>query len=131
MEFIKLANQKNDQDDHFCEACVLDKAHKIHSKTPAAHRTKTVGERLHSDLFEGEETLSDIEGYRYEVIVVDDHTRMKFPIILKSKDKIVEKIRVLFNKMKTHTERKIKFFRTDDDRKFLPLKEILNDKDIE
>jgi hypothetical protein len=111
-------NDQNDQNDHFCEVCVLGKVHKMHSKTSAAHRTKTTGERLHSDLFEGEETLSDVEGFRYEIIVIDDHTRMKFLIILKSKDEIVEKIRALFNKVETHTGRKIRFFRTDDGREF-------------
>ncbi len=108
MKFPKFSNQE--KDDHFCEACVLDKAHKIHSKTPAAHRTKMADERFHSDLFEGEETLSDMKSFRYEVIVIDDHTRMKFLIILKSKDEIVKKIRTLFNKVKTHIERKIRFF---------------------
>jgi hypothetical protein len=62
---------------------------------------------------------------------MNDHTRMKFFIILRSKDEITIKIRALFNKMKTHTDRKIRFFRIDDDREFAPLKGILNDKDIE
>jgi hypothetical protein len=135
VKFIKLEknskSQKNDQNDHFCETCVLDKAHKIHSKTSAAHRTKTIDERLHSDLFEDEKTLLDVEEYRYEIIMIDDHTRMKFLIILKSKDEIVKKIRILFNKVETHTDRKIKFFRIDDDREFLSLKETLNEKNIE
>ncbi len=129
IKFIKFSNQKND--DHFCETCVLGKAHKIHSKTPATHRTKTTDERLHSDLFDDEKTLFDVESFRYEIIVIDDHTRMKFLIILKSKDEIVKKIRALFNKIETHINRKIRFFKTDDDREFLSLKEILNDKDIE
>jgi hypothetical protein len=62
---------------------------------------------------------------------MNDHTRMKFLIILKSKDEIILKIRALFNKMKTHTDRKIKFFRIHDNRKFASLEETLNDKDIE
>jgi hypothetical protein len=129
VEFAK--SQKDEKDDHFCETCVLGKAHKIHSKTPAAHRAKMPDERLHSDLFDDESTLSDVEGYRYGVIVMNDHTRMKFFLILKSKDEITIKIQALFNKMKTHTDRKIRFFRIDDDREFAPLKETLNDKDIE
>jgi hypothetical protein len=56
---------------------------------------------------------------------------MKFPIILKSKDEIVKKIRALFNKVETHIGRKIRFFRTDDGREFLSLKGTLNDKGIE
>jgi hypothetical protein len=128
IEFIK---QKDDKKNHFCETCVLDRAHKIHSKISAAHRAKLPDKRLYSDLFDDEDTLSDVEEYRYEIIVMNDHTRMKFLIILKSKDEIIFKIRALFNKMKTHTDRKIRFFRIDDDREFASLKEILNDKNIE
>jgi hypothetical protein len=129
IEFVK--SQKKDKKDHFCETCVLDKAHKIHSKISAAHRAKLLDERLHSDLFDDERTLSDVEEYRYETIMMNDHTRMKFLIILRSKDEIILKIQTLFNKMKTHTDRKIRFFRTDDGREFASLKETLNDKSIE
>jgi hypothetical protein len=128
IEFVK---QKDDKKNHFCETCVLDKAHKIHSKTSAAHRVKLSNKRLHSDLFDDDETLSDVEEYRYEIIIMNDHIRMKFVIILRSKNEIILKIQALFNKMKTHTDRKIRFFRIDDERKFVSLKEILNDKNIE
>jgi hypothetical protein len=132
IEFAKsIKPQKNEKEDYFCETCVLDKARKIHSKTSAVHRAKLPDEQLHSDLFDDDETLSDVEKYRYEVIVMNDHTRMKFFIILRSKNEIILKIQALFNNMKTHTDRKIKFFRIDDDREFASLKEILNDKSIE
>ncbi len=109
IEFVKQKDDK--KKDYFCETCVLGKAHKIHSKTSTAHRVKMSNERLYSDLFDDENTLSNVEEYRYEVIVIDDHIRMKFFFILKSKDEITSKIRVLFNKMKTHTDRKIRFCR--------------------
>jgi hypothetical protein len=127
VEFVKQKDKK----DHFCETCVLDKAHKIHSKISAAHKTKLSDERLHSDLFDDENTLSDVENFRYDAIVMNDHTCMKFLISLRSKDEITIKIQALFNKMKTHTDRKIKFFRIDDDREFASLKKTLNDKSIE
>jgi hypothetical protein len=132
IEFAKsIKPQKDEKEDHFCETCVLDKAHKIHNKTSIAHRVKLLDERLHSDLFDDESTLSDVESFRYDAIVMNDHTRIKFLIILRSKDEITIKIQALFNKMKTHTSRKIRFFRIDDDREFASLKEILNDKSIE
>ncbi len=131
VEFVKSIKSQKDEKDHFWKTCVLDKAHKIHSKTSVAHRAKMPDERLHSDFFDDGETLSDVEEYRYEVIVMNDHTRMKFSLILRSKDEITIKIRALFNKMKMHTDRKIRFFRIDDDREFASLKEILNDKSIE
>jgi hypothetical protein len=127
VEFVKQKDEK----DHFCETCVLDKAHKIHSKISIAHRAKLPDERLHSDMFEDEDILSHVEDFRYDAIVMNDHTRMKFFIILRSKDEITIKIQTLFNKMKTHTSRKIRFFRIDDDREFASLKETLNDKSIE
>jgi hypothetical protein len=127
IEFVK---SQKDEKDHFCKTCVLDKAHKIHSKISIVHRAKLFDERLHSDLFEDEDILSNVEKFRYEIIVIDDHTRMKFSLILKSKDEIFIKIQALFNKMKTHTDRKIRFFRIDDKREFASLKEILNNKSI-
>ena len=127
VEFVRL---EKDENSHFCETCALEKAHKIHSKKSAEHRAKLVDERLHSDIFEESETLSNIESYRYEAIMMNDYSRMKFSLILKSKDEITSQIKILFNKMKTHTERKIKFFKTDDDREFLFLTDVLNEKDI-
>ncbi len=130
IEFVRP--QKDDKkNDQFCKTCVLNKAHKIHSKISAIHRTKLFDERLHSDLFNDENTLSDVKNFRYEIIMMNDHTRMKFFIILWSKDEITIKIRALFNKMKTHTNRKIRFFRIDDDREFASLKKTSNDKNIE
>jgi IS30 family transposase len=128
-EFVKP--QKDDKKNHFCETCVLDKAHKIHSKTSIAHRAKLSDERLHLDLFEGEDILLDVDDYRYETIMMNDHTRMQFFIILRSKDEIILKIQELFNKIKTHTSRKTRFFRIDDDCEFASLKKILNEKSIE
>jgi hypothetical protein len=126
VEFTK----QNDKNKHFCKACALGKAHKMHSKKPAEHRTKSPDERLHFDIFGSDETLSGIDGYRYEAIVVNDYSRIKFPLILKAKDEIAPQIKALFNRVKNHTGRKIKFFRTDDDREFLPLTGVLNEKGI-
>jgi hypothetical protein len=131
VEFVKLIKSQNDKKNHFCKACVLDKVSKIYSKTFAAYRTKLPGGRLHSDLFDDEKTFSDVNDYQYEVIVMNDHIRIKFLLILKSKDKITSEIGVLFNRMKTYTDRKIRFFRIDDDREFALLEEILNHKNIE
>jgi hypothetical protein len=62
IEFVKsIKSQKNE--DHLCKTCVLNKAHRIYSKTSAAHRAKMSNERLHSDFFDDDETLSNVEEY--------------------------------------------------------------------
>ncbi len=67
VNFIKLEKndnyQKNNQNDHFCKVCVLDKVHKIHNETSTAYRTKMIEKRLHSDLFEGEKSLFNVESF--------------------------------------------------------------------
>ena len=72
-----------------------------------------------------------IGGFWYGALVVDDATRMKFPMTLKSKDEIGPQNVAIFHKVKTHTGRKIKFFRTDDGREFQGLAGTLNKKVIE
>jgi transposase InsO family protein len=63
--------------------------------------------------------------------MVDDATRMKFPLVLKQKDDICDAIVTIFNKVETHTGRKIKFFRTDDEGEFKGLTATLNQKGIQ
>jgi hypothetical protein len=82
---VEFSKSQKDKKDHFCKTCVLNKAHKIHSKISIVHRAKLFDERLHSDFFE-DDIFSVVEKFKYKIIVIDDYTRMKFLIILKSKD---------------------------------------------
>lgn len=131
MAFTLVLNVSISDKNPFCEACTLGKQHKIHSKNPASHRSEIPGERLHSDLFERGGTLLEVGGFHYDAIVVDDATRMKFALTLKTKDEICSQILIIFNKIETHSERKIKFFRTNDEREFRGLVLVLNEKDIQ
>ncbi len=115
----------------FCETCVLDKQHRIHNINSITHRSKISEKRLHSDLFEKNNTLSAVKRHKYEVVVIDDVTRIKFSLILKNKDDISSVVISVFNKMKNQIDRKIKFFRFDDERKFKDLTFELNARDIQ
>ncbi len=69
--------------------------------------------------------------HKYEVVVINDVTRIKFSLILKNKDDICSVVISVFNKMKNQIDRKIKFFRTDDEREFKDLTSELNVRDIQ
>jgi hypothetical protein len=72
-----------------------------------------------------------VKKHKYEVVVINDVTRIKFSLILKNKDDICSVVISVFNKMKNQIDRKIKFFRTDDEREFKDLTSELNVRDIQ
>ena len=88
----------------FCEACAFGKQHKVHSTAPPTHRSKLPGERLHNDLFGGGNTLPGVGGYPYGSVLIDNATRIRFPIVvLKTKDGICDEIPVVVNRIKAQT----------------------------
>ncbi len=115
----------------FCETCVLDKQYRIHNINSIIHRSKISEKRLHSNLFERDNILSVVKRYKYEVVVINDVTRIKFSLTLKNKDDICSVVISMFNKMKNQIDRKIKFFRIDDEREFKDLISELNARDIQ
>jgi predicted RNase H-like nuclease len=66
---INKSNQK-----FFCEIYTLKKQHKVHSKESVNHRSEILEERLHSDIFEENNTFSSVDEYRYDAIIIDDIT---------------------------------------------------------
>ncbi len=69
--------------------------------------------------------------HKYEIVVINDVTRIKFSLTLKNKDDICFVVISVFNKMKNQIDRKIKFFRIDDERKFKNLTSELNARSIQ
>jgi hypothetical protein len=123
---IKSTFKKN----FFCETCTLSKLHKVHSKESINHRSEILEERLHSDIFERNNIILDIDKYRYNAVVINDATRIKFSMILKTKDEICTQILIIFNQIENHTNRKIEFFRTKEGEEFQRFTLIINEKDI-
>jgi hypothetical protein len=115
----------------FCETCVLDKQHRVHNFSSIIHRSKISEKRLHSNLFEKNNILFVVKKHKYEVVVIDDVTRIKFSLILKHKDDICSIVISMFNKMKNQIDRKIKFFPIDDEEKFKNLIFELNARSIQ
>jgi predicted DNA-binding ArsR family transcriptional regulator len=63
--------------------------------------------------------------------VINDATRIKFSLTLKNKDDICSAVISVFNKVENQIGRKIKFFRTDDEREFKDLTSELNARGIQ
>ena len=98
-EGIEISNASKDQE--FCEACILGKQHKIHSKSPPSQRALVPGERLHCDLFGGGDTLPGVANIKYGVLIVDDASRIKIPITLKTKDAICPEVEHAIKRVET------------------------------
>ena len=94
-----------------CESCELSKAkHKVVKKATLV-RAKIPGERLFVDT--AGPYSKAINGTRYWVQVVDDHTRMGFCYFLKSKDQIGGGLEILLAKFKVYNY-KTKYLRCDN-----------------
>lgn len=87
---ISFLKDSTNMEPDFCEACTLGKLHKVHSKEPPIDTTDEPGVRLHADLFGGRNILPGVGGYQYGAILMDEATRMRFPMTMKSKDAICD-----------------------------------------
>lgn len=114
----------------FCESCALGKQHKVHSTEPATHRAAEPGERLHNGLYGGGGTLPGVGGHRHGSVVVDDATRIRFPIVLKTKDQICEELPIIMKQIEVHKGRPVKSVRTDDGPEFARLKAYFDEKGV-
>ena len=128
--FTPEVNPTDQHDAQFCDACAQGKQHKVHNKEPATNRATEAGIRLHADLFGGGDTLKSVEGYRYGGVVTDDATRMRFSMTLKTKDTICKELIGVFNQVKTHTERDLEYFRSDDAGEYQGLQPTFQERGI-
>ena len=130
---VKFSDEKrveNQRKNLFCEICTLEKKHKFHSKTKFINRTDVSGERLHVDIFDDDESFSRIEGFRYEIIAMNNVTRMKFFMSLKSKNEITSFMLNIFNLIANQSDSQLKFFKIDNAKEYRGLISTLNVKDI-
>lgn len=69
---------------------------------------------LHADLFGGRNTLLSIRGYQYGAIFIDEVTHMRFSIIVKLKNCIYEKNKIIFNKIEIYLGKKMHYFQSNN-----------------
>ena len=63
---------------------------------------------------------SSLSGYVYYVSFIDDFFRKTWIYFLKSKDEVFNRFKEFKALVENHTEKKIKTFRSHNDREFIP-----------
>ena len=101
---------------NFCEPCVLAKQHRS-SFSPALHKSKSILEYLHADLW-GPESVCSHGGNKYFLSIIDDFSRHVFVFLLKSKDETFDKFSSWKVLIENQTSKKIKALRTDNGLEF-------------
>lgn len=95
-----------------CEVCAMGKQSRLPFQKSKSESKKLL-ELIHSDLVGPMETLS-IGKARYLLTFIDDHSRKVFCYFLKYKSEVYDRFTEFKNKVENQTERKIKYFRTDN-----------------
>lgn len=99
-----------------CDGCAKGKHHQAPFPQKASHAANIL-DRLHMDLQGPLDT--SIQGFRYTLGVVDDHSRMGWKRYLKQKSGAAEEIKALIIELETATERKVKIIRLDRGGEFI------------
>jgi transposase InsO family protein len=97
----------------FCEHCVFGKQTRVKFSKEGVHTTKDRLDYIHSDLWGPNRVLSK-SGGRFYMTLIDDHSRMVWVYILKSKDEAFPTFIKWKAMVEKQTERKVKCLRTDN-----------------
>ena len=74
--------------------------------------------------------MPGVGGYQYGAIFTNKVTSMRFLIIVKSKNVICNKSKIVFNKIKIYTGMKIQYFWSNNAKKYQLLVSYFEKKDI-
>ncbi|KAI3830073.1 hypothetical protein L1987_04206 [Smallanthus sonchifolius] len=113
-----------------CDVCHKAKQSRIPFPL-SEHKTKSVGELVHLDLW-GPYKIASREGYKYFLTIVDDYSRAVWVYLLKNKDEVFCSFQSFFNLIQNQFEKTIKMCRTDNGTEFINNQMIgfLNSKGI-
>src|SRR5436305_4223510 len=106
-----LEDQKLDEKNSICEACIYGKQHRTPNHEEIERATGKL-DRLHSDLAGPFET-SSIGGSKYILTFTDDAIRKVWVYFLKAKSKVFETFRTWKAAVELESGQQIKRLRTD------------------
>ncbi|GJU76959.1 retrovirus-related pol polyprotein from transposon TNT 1-94 [Tanacetum coccineum] len=104
-------------DQHFCDACKMEK--KAHASQKAKNVVSTTKclELLHMDLF-GSSAVRSYGGNRYTLVIVDDYSRYTWTRFLKDKTEAFDQFEIFSKKIRNQLGCSIVSIRTDHGREF-------------
>ena len=107
------------QIEHFvCDICEKSK-HKRHSYVSEnSEKRKTPFDLIHSDIW-GPEPSTDLHGFRWFLVFVDDCSRISWIYLLKHKSEVTLKIKQFVQMIERQFEKGIKVIRTDNAKDFI------------
>ncbi|GJW85685.1 retrovirus-related pol polyprotein from transposon TNT 1-94 [Tanacetum coccineum] len=104
-------------DQHFCDACKIEKqAHASHKAKSIVSTTRCL-ELLHMDLF-GPSAIQSYGGNRYTLVIVDDYSRYTWSRFLKDKTEAFDQFEIFSKKIQNQLGCTIVSIRTDHGREF-------------
>nr|GFC26043.1 retrovirus-related Pol polyprotein from transposon TNT 1-94 [Tanacetum cinerariifolium] len=103
--------------DHLCSVCEQGKIHRKHHKSKTAFASNKPLYLLHMDLC-GSMSVQSINGKRYVLVVVDDHSQYTWVFFLHSKDEASEVIISFIKKTQVNLQFQVQRVRTDNGTEF-------------
>nr|XP_051190531.1 uncharacterized protein LOC127303863 [Lolium perenne] len=117
--FARLARQNMvrglpliEQVEHVCDACLVGKRHRSPFPQMAMFRAMEPLKMVHGDLC-GPVTPATPGGKKYFLLLVDDHSRFMWLVLLQSKDEATQAIRRFQARVERETGKKLRTFRSD------------------
>jgi GAG-pre-integrase domain/Integrase core domain len=95
-----------------CETCVNTKSHQT-SYNDSLSRNIYSFDLIHTDVW-GPSPILSKSGYKWFILFIDDHSRMTWLYLLKSKDEVPKVVKDFHNLIKTQFGKGIKIIRSDN-----------------
>lgn len=100
-----------------CDTCILAKQTRA-SYIPKGYESSSPFNLIHLDIW-GPSRVASINGAKWFITFVDDHTRLTWVYLMKSKVEVGNIIRTLLTIIKTHFDTIVKVFRSDNGTEYL------------
>ncbi|KAJ0890287.1 putative RNA-directed DNA polymerase [Helianthus annuus] len=100
-----------------CDVCHRSKQVRVPFPI-SEHKSKTVGELVHLDLW-GPYKVTSYEGFKYFLTIVDDFSRTVWCYLLTNKTEVFDNLCSFYELMLTQFEKKIKVIRSDNGTEFV------------
>ncbi|KAL3634153.1 hypothetical protein CASFOL_021207 [Castilleja foliolosa] len=124
---IPFDNKKAD-DSSICSPCVLAKSHKLPFNLSNSVAIACF-DLIHTDLW-GPAPIDSVNGYKYYVTYIDDHSKFTWIYLLKLKSEVVNTFIHFHSYVKTQFNAKIKSMQSDGGTEYKPLGEFFRKEGI-